>query len=124
MEWYLQVLKKYAVFDGRASRSEYWYFFLFNIIIGFIFGLIDGFAGLAITSSVGVLGGIYSLVLLLPGIGVFIRRMHDTGRSGWWWLIAFVPIIGAIMMIIWLVKDSDEGTNKYGPSPKVSSTIP
>ena len=117
MKWYLRALEKYDVFDGRASRSEYWYFCLVNSIIGLFLAIIDEKAGFTIL-SVGVLGGIYSLVVLLPGIGVFIRRMHDTGRSGWWWFFAFVPIIGAIMTIIWLVKDSEEGTNKYGPHPK------
>ncbi len=119
MSWYLKVLKKYAVFDGRAQRSEYWYFFLFNSIIGFALGFIEGIAGFNSSPNYSILAIIYGLAVLLPGIGVFIRRMHDTGRSGWWFLIGFIPLIGTIVLIVYLVRDSEEGTNKYGPSPKL-----
>ena len=119
MNWYFQVLKKYAVFSGRARRREYWYFVLFNYIIGFVLGLIESLAGIAPEIDYSVLAGIYSLAVLLPGIGVSIRRLHDTGRSGWWLFIALVPIIGAIIILIFMVGDSQEGTNQYGPSPKL-----
>lgn len=120
MNWYFQVLKKYAVFSGRARRKEYWYFALFNIIISFVLAFIDNLAGIAVEAGYGVLGGIYSLAVLLPSIGVSIRRLHDTGRSGWWLFIALVPIIGAIIILIFMVGDSQEGTNQYGPSPKLT----
>ncbi len=119
MNWYIQVLKKYWVLSGRARRKEYWYFVLFNTIIAFVLGFIDGFAGIATDSGLGVLGGIYSLAVLLPGIGVSIRRLHDTGRSGKSLFIGLIPIIGAIIIIIFMVGDSQEGTNQYGPSPKL-----
>ncbi len=113
MEWYLTVLRKYAEFSGRARRKEYWFFVLFNIIISFVLGFVDGFAGLG-----GVLGGIYALAVLIPSIAVGVRRLHDTGRSGWWLLIGLVPIIGVIVLIVFMVGDSESGSNQYGPNPK------
>ncbi len=113
MSWYLQVLKKYAVFGGRARRMEYWYFMLFNIIIAAALSWIDNLVGTY------VLSGLYSLAVLLPEIGVGVRRLHDTGRSGWWLLIGLIPLIGTIILIIYFVYDSQEGTNQYGPSPKL-----
>ena len=83
MNWYLSVLKKYAVFDGRASRTEFWMFTLFSFIVGVVLGIIDGILHLKGTYGIGVLGGLYNLAVLLPSIGVAIRRLHDTGRSGW-----------------------------------------
>jgi len=122
MNWYFQVLKKYAVFDGRARRKEYWYFVLFNAIIGFVLSLIEGLAGIAPEIDYSVLSLIYSLAVLLPGIGVSIRRLHDTGRSGWWLFIGLIPFIGAIIIFIFTVTDSQEGTNQYGPSPKITDS--
>ena len=112
MNWYIDVLKKYAVFDGRARRTEYWMFVLFNVIIAIVLALIDRAMGHQI------LGTIYSLAVLLPGIGVSIRRLHDTGRIGWWLLLAFIPLIGAIVLIVFMAQDSQPGSNQYGPNPK------
>ncbi|MCX6181573.1 MAG: DUF805 domain-containing protein, partial [Bacteroidetes bacterium] len=111
MKWYLEVLKKYAVFNGRARRSEYWYFFLFNIIISIVLGIIDGAAGLIISGSNGVLVTIYSLALLIPSIAVGVRRMHDVGKSGWFLLIPIYNIILACT-------DGQKGENQYGSDPK------
>ncbi len=119
MSWYLQVLKKYVVFSGRARRKEYWYFFLFNTIIGFVLSFIEGLTSIAAGTDYSVLAGIYSLAVLLPSIGVSIRRLHDTGRSGWWLFINLIPLIGAIILLIFMVSDSQAGTNQYGPSPKL-----
>ena len=119
MSWYLQVLKKYIVFSGRARRKEYWYFVLFNTIIGFVLGIIEGLAGIAPGTEYSVLAILYSLAVLLPGIGVSIRRLHDTGRSGWWLFIALIPLIGSIILLIYMVSDSQAETNQYGPSPKL-----
>lgn len=113
MNWYLEVLKKYAVFSGRARRTEYWMFFLFNIIIGFVLGFIEGLFG-----GPGVLGMIYSLAVLIPGIAVSVRRLHDTDRTGWWILIGLIPVIGAIVLLVFMVLDGTPGQNKYGPNPK------
>lgn len=119
MNWYLEVLKKYAVFKGRARRKEYWFFVLFNVIISFVLTLIDGMLGtLSVESGVGVLGVIYLLAVLLPGIGVSIRRLHDTGRSGWWLLIGLIPFVGAIVIFVFMLLDSTPGENQYGPNPK------
>jgi uncharacterized membrane protein YhaH (DUF805 family) len=112
MEWYIGVLKKYAVFDGRARRKEYWMFVLFNIIVSIVLGILGALIKFPIFQIV------YGLAVLLPGIGVSIRRLHDTNRSGWWLLIAFVPIVGAIILLIFMVTDGTPGDNKYGPNPK------
>ena len=116
MNWYLEVLKKYAVFSGRARRKEYWMFFLFNIIIIFVLGYVDGLFG-----RYGIVNTLYSLAILIPGIAVSIRRLHDTNRSGWWLLIGFVPIIGAIVLIVYMVQDSTPSENQYGANPKTES---
>ncbi len=118
MQWYLAVLKKYAVFNGRASRSEFWWFVLFNIIVAFVLGFIDGLLGTTTQSGYGLLSGIYSLAVLLPAIGVAIRRLHDSGKTGWWLLLCFVPIIGAIVLIVFYCLDSEPGPNQYGENPK------
>ncbi|UCG79064.1 MAG: DUF805 domain-containing protein [Nitrospirota bacterium] len=113
MNWYIAVLKKYAVFKGRARRAEYWYFCLFNILIAIALGFFDGVLGTA-----GLLGTLYSLGVLLPGIAVTVRRLHDTSRSGWWILVGLVPIVGLIVILVFMVQDSKEGDNQYGPDPK------
>lgn len=117
MNWYTSVLKKYAVFDGRASRTEFWMFVLFNIIAAVIVSIVDHILGTRTASGVGILGSIYSLAVLLPTIGVSIRRLHDTGRSGFWLLIAFVPFIGAVVLIVFYILESQPGDNEYGPYP-------
>jgi uncharacterized membrane protein YhaH (DUF805 family) len=112
MHWYTDVLKKYAVFGGRASRQEFWMFVLFNFIVQVIISGIDAF----ITG--GIIAAIYTLAVLLPAIGVSIRRLHDTDRSGWWLLLSFVPFIGIIVLIIFYVLDSTPGSNRFGDNPK------
>ena len=112
MNWYLGVLKKYAEFSGRARRKEFWMYTLFNFIIMIVLSIIDGVIGIPI------LGGIYALAVLLPGIAVGARRLHDIGKSGWWLLIGLVPFIGVIVLIIFFVMDSNPGDNQYGPNPK------
>ncbi len=116
MNWYVEVLKKYAVFDGRARRSEYWYFFLFNFIAGFVLGLVD--IGLAAVLGMGFLSGLYGLAVLIPGIAVSVRRLHDTNRSGWWLLIGLIPVIGALVLLFFMVQDSTPGKNQFGDNPK------
>jgi uncharacterized membrane protein YhaH (DUF805 family) len=123
MNWYFEVLKKYAVFTGRARRKEYWYFVLFNIIACIILGVIDRVTGsFSREVGMGLLGGIYSLAVLIPGIAVCVRRLHDTDRSAWWLLIALIPIIGAIVLLIFMVQDSKPGENRFGPNPKGATT--
>ena len=126
MNWYKQVvLEKYAVFSGRAMRIEFWMFTLFNVIISFVLGIVDSILGLNTGGGVGLLGGVYSLAVLLPSIAVAVRRLHDTNRSGWWLLLSFVPILGWIALLIFYVQDSDPNDNQYGPNPKaVGGTAP
>jgi len=112
MHWYLKALKQYAVFSGRARRSEYWFFALFSFLISLVLMILDVVAG------IGFLGLLYSLATLLPGLGVTIRRLHDTGRSGWWLLIGLVPL-GFIVLIVFAVQDSQPNANQYGANPKV-----
>lgn len=120
------VFSKYATFEGRASRSEYWFFYLFNIlleiglyVVGLILGAIVGDATGALAGmGIGyVLFCLYALVALIPGISVFVRRMHDIGRSGWWFWIGLIPFVGAIVLLVFLVTGSDRGDNQYGPEP-------
>ena len=115
MEWYLKVVRdNYANFNGRASRQEYWMFNLFNFIFTIVVGFIDGFL------SLGFLSLLYVLAILIPGLAVFVRRLHDVNKSGWWFFINFIPIIGAIWMLILLCTDGNPGENSYGPSPKAA----
>ena len=113
MEWYLKVVRdNYANFDGRASRQEYWMFFLFNMIFAIVIIGIDIILGL------GFLNVIYSLVVMIPGMAVNIRRLHDIGKSGWMVLIVLIPCIGAFWLLYLMVQDSSPLDNEYGPSPK------
>jgi uncharacterized membrane protein YhaH (DUF805 family) len=118
MSWYLEVLKKYAEFNGRARRKEYWMFVLINMIIIFVLYFIEGLAG-----GPGILGGLYSLAVLIPGIAVTVRRLHDTNRSGWWLLIGLIPIIGHIILLVFTVQGSQPGGNQYGPNPKTGAIL-
>ena len=124
MEWYLDVLKKYAVFEGRARRKEYWYFVLFNFLISIGLAIIDFMIMSAISGGgkddmrgLSPLRILYSLAVLVPSIAVSVRRLHDTGRSGWWYLIGFIPCVGGILLLIWFATEGDAGRNAYGPDP-------
>jgi uncharacterized membrane protein YhaH (DUF805 family) len=112
MNWYMHVLQNYFKFDGRARRAEYWTFFLINVAISIALTLVGNVIGTT------MLPNIYGLAVLIPGIAVAIRRMHDTGRSGWWLLIGLIPLLGWIAVIYFLAQDSEPGDNQYGPNPK------
>jgi uncharacterized membrane protein YhaH (DUF805 family) len=113
VEWYLKVLKNYAVFSGRARRTEYWMFFLFNAIITIILSILQSIADID-----NLLTGIYGLLTILPSLAVGARRLHDSGRSGWWLLLCLIPFIGAIILLIFFCLDSEEGENRFGANPK------
>jgi len=115
MNWYFEVLKKYAVFKGRARRKEFWMFYLFYIIFAFVVGVIEGFAG---TSFLILL---YTLAMFIPSLAVSVRRLHDTDRSGWWLLIGLVPLIGGIVLLVFTVQDSQADENQFGPNPKAAT---
>jgi uncharacterized membrane protein YhaH (DUF805 family) len=125
MEWYTEVLKKYAVFSGRARRKEYWVFTLVSMVISVVLGIIDKSLGFGDEKGgMGLLGAIYSLAVLVPGLAVTVRRLHDTGRSGWWILISLVPCVGFIILLVFLIQDGHPGPNEYGPNPKEATDLP
>ena len=119
MNWYLDVLKnKYALFEGRARRQEYWMFMLFNIIVFVVLDVLmmvlaDSFLG----KVFGILYLLYWLAVLCPGIAVGVRRLHDTNRSGWWMLLGIVPLAN-IALLVFMCLDSTPGNNDHGPNPK------
>lgn len=117
MEHYKEVvMKKYATATGRASRAEFWYFTLFNIIFSIAASIIDGILGLGRNDSLLTIGTLYGLALLIPSIAVGIRRLHDIGRSGWWMLISLIPIVGTIWLIVLYATKGMPEDNQYGPS--------
>lgn len=118
MNWYLDAWKNYANFQGRARRKAFWMFVLFNIIAILALGFIESMVGLRGDSGYGILSGLYSLAVLLPSLALAVRRLHDTGRSGWWILIGLVPLVGGIILIVLYALDSQPGANQYGPNPK------
>lgn len=119
MKWYLKVLQNYVNFSGRARRKEYWMFVLFNLIFGGVAILLDNLLGTANEYvGYGVIYILYTLAVMLPGLAVAVRRMHDVGKSGWMLLVTFIPLVGAIWLLVLLVRDSEPGENQYGPNPK------
>ena len=113
MNYYLDCIKsKYFCFSGRARRKEYWMFALVNFVITLILGFIDQ------TFTKGILQLVYGLAVLLPGLGVSVRRLHDIGKCGWWLLICLVPLVGPIVFLVFTCLDSKPGSNEYGPNPK------
>jgi uncharacterized membrane protein YhaH (DUF805 family) len=118
VNWYIEVLKKYAVFSGRARRREYWMFVLFNVIIAVVLTMIEGIADPDSEGSRSTLATLYGLAVLIPSLAVSVRRLHDTGRSGWWLLFGLIPIIGTIVLLIFIIQDSQLMDNQYGPNPK------
>lgn len=117
--------QKYVTFSGRARRSEFWWWQLFVILVAAIANIGDNVLGWHYTSSgsaaqVGWLATIVGLLLALPTISVLFRRLHDTGRSGWWWVLSWICCIGTILLWIFCLSDSNEGANQYGPNPKAA----
>ena len=108
--------RKYGDFSSRSRRSEYWYWSLFVFLSSIILAIVD-----ELTTGF-LLGTVFSLVTLLPGLAVSIRRLHDIDRTGWWLLIVLIPIIGTIILIVWFVKRGDEGNNRFGANPLQAST--
>jgi len=125
-KYFVDTIKnRYAKFDGRASRSEFWYFILFYFILSIILGAIDTYminpmlGGTTLgTAQGGILQFVVALGLLIPSIALSIRRLHDTGKSGWWLLIALIPIAGALVLLYFYIVDSERGPNRFGMNPK------
>ena len=114
MDWFIGALKKYAVFEGRARRKEFWMFYLFFML--FFVALV--FVEVGLTGDATVLSGIYFLGTLVPGLAVTVRRLHEIDKSGLWYFISFVPLVWPITILIFLLTEGTTGDNKYGPDPK------
>lgn len=109
MNEYLEALKQYAVFEGRASRQEYWMFMGVNIFVLIALGIVEVMVG-----GIGILDSLYSLAVLVPSLAVSVRRLHDTNRSGWWLLIGLIPVIGTITLLVFALQESQNEGNRYG----------
>jgi uncharacterized membrane protein YhaH (DUF805 family) len=113
MNWYIGVLKNYAGFSGRARRKEYWMFILFNMIFALVLAAIDSVLG-----TYPVIYSLYCLAVFIPALAVLVRRLHDIGKSGAWFFILFIPIIGGIWLLVLLCTEGNHGTNIFGEDPK------
>ena len=120
MQDYLSVLRKYGRFSGRSRRREFWMFTLVTLVTAFALGLLDVllFRDAVFSDGTGVLFNLYWLATLIPGLALTVRRLHDTGRSGWYLLFSLVPLAGAVLLLIYTTNDSTVGTNKWGLNPK------
>ena len=118
IDWAMRPLKKYADFSGRAPRAEYWWFYLFMIILYCVAMILDGMSGGGFGGTpYGLFTAILALGLIIPGLAVSVRRLHDTDRSGWWLLISFIPLIGAIVLLVFTVTQGTQGDNRFGSDP-------
>ena len=115
MNWYLKAMKQYVDFSGRARRKEYWMYFLVYFLITLVCGVVEG-----VLSMPGVLTGLVALVHLLPSLGVTVRRLHDTDRSGWWILIALIPLVGWLVLLYFTVIAGQTQDNRFGADPKAA----
>jgi len=119
--------KRYRDFGGRSRRSEYWFIQLFLVVTNIAVAIIDlALMGWDVDRFIangggGIVGLVWILVTIVPALAVLVRRLHDTGKSGWWVLVGFLPLVGAILLLVFTVTDSSPGENKFGPSPKESS---
>lgn len=120
MEYFLGAYKNnYANFSGRARRKEYWMFVLFYIIAFVVLSVIDGVIGtFSQEAGIGVLSGLFALASFLPAISIAARRLHDINKSGWWQLLAIIPLIGGLVLFIFYIMDSNPGENRFGANPK------
>lgn len=133
MSWYIKVLKQYVDFTGRARRKEFWMFALFSTIVSILLAVVDVALGtgsvtttgspgeVSAAVSVGLLGGIYGLAVLLPSLAVSVRRLHDTDRSGWWLLIGLIPFVGGIVLLVFFVLEGNRSHNRFGADPKAAA---
>lgn len=119
MNWYMKVIKDAVDFNGRSRRKEFWMFQLFNFIISIVLGVISAVVG----DTDLVLSTMYGLMILIPSLSVLVRRLHDTGRSGWWFFIILIPFVGAVVLLVFECLDSEPGVNQYGQCPKDDDSI-
>ncbi|QAA23343.1 DUF805 domain-containing protein [Sporolactobacillus terrae] len=116
MHWYVDVIKNYVGFSGRATRTEFWMFVLVNFFIAIFVELIDKF----ILNGLRVFSTLYNLAVLIPALAVGARRLHDIGKTGWWQLIGIIPVLGWIVLIVYFCTDTQDKENSYGANPKES----
>ncbi|MBH0026937.1 MULTISPECIES: DUF805 domain-containing protein [unclassified Pseudoalteromonas] len=119
MEYFMEAMRRYTDFSGRTRRKDFWMFILFYAIFYVVCAVVDGVIGTA-----PIVTTLFSLAMLIPSISIAARRLHDTGRSGWWQLIALIPLIGAIVLLVFYVLDSHQGENDFGPNPKELAVEP
>ena len=123
MSWYFKALKNYAGFRGRAGRKEFWFFTLYSFLATIALLILDLIIFKLSSGTVfGMFSGAYSLGVIIPTFAVAFRRLHDTGKSGWWLLINFVPVIGILIIVVLFLLDSQPGDNRYGSGSKMQST--
>lgn len=121
MTWFVTALKRYADFSGRSRRKEYWMFVLFAFVISLGLGFIDGVIGTYDEAAgVGLLSGLFTLGVFVPSLSVTARRLHDIEKSGWLQLLFLIPLVGWILWLVWMTRESNGGANQYGPDPKYS----
>lgn len=123
MKYYLQAFKKYAVFKGRSTRSEYWYFTFISLIIYGLFYLYDIAMMYGNDINFPIFSQMYNLMVVIPSLALGVRRLHDVGKSGWWIWIVLIPLVGFIFLIYFITRDSQIESNIYGPNPKNDATI-
>ncbi|MGB8624019.1 MAG: DUF805 domain-containing protein [Paracoccaceae bacterium] len=112
-------LLKYATFTGRARRAELWWFVLFNLLVQIVMSLLDGILGIALLSV------LFSLAMIVPNIAVGVRRLHDLDKSGWWYLLVLIPVIGALILIFFFIQRGTVGPNRFGADPLAEEdTVP
>ena len=118
IDWATRPLKKYADFLGRAPRAEYWWFYLLSVVAYLVGLILDSLLATGgALGSTGIIALLLILGLLIPSLAAGVRRLHDTDRSGWWLLIAFIPLVGAIVLLVFFVLEGNKGDNRFGPDP-------
>lgn len=122
MHGFMTALRRYAEFSGRSRRREFWGFALICVLVGIALVFVDVAMGMyQPESGLGLLSGIFTLALLVPSVAVTVRRLHDIDRSGWWYLIGFIPLLGGIVLLVFSLRDGTSGSNRFGESPKLST---
>jgi uncharacterized membrane protein YhaH (DUF805 family) len=116
VQWYVVVLRRYAQFDGRAHRPEFWWFTLWSFIVSLALSVLELALGLG-NDWASPLTSVYALLVLVPTLAVGARRLHDTGRTGWWQLLLVIPLVGLIILIVWWAREGDREPNRWGPRP-------
>ena len=118
-DYFILAFQKYADFSGRARRAEFWYFYLFHMLAIMVLSSIGGFFGSALGEMIGAIPLIaYFFISIIPILALVVRRLHDTNRSGWWYFIGAIPIIGVIVLLIFFMTEGTHGPNRYGEDPK------